>query len=291
MRLSKTEIEIAKKNNSQFVSLKYVENNAELKQIDVFVNNLEKEFLVCRNDINLKPIDNKNFIDPFRSLSTTSFFCENIANKYNSRKLATELLSKADEKFKSSFCAEISFWISGENNAQNNYEFIANPIDKYTNLRSDIISTLEGINIKTSVHIHGSTHGESIITIKGNDVVDLSDNIIITKFIIANIADSYGFTAQFNGLDNKITNLSLVIEGNNNDMDKLLYAMQKNIGQTSSFTSLDSVYGFELVGINSYKITSENVVVKISLICKNEFIPYFAFAKLLLIQSTQKTPK
>ena len=285
MQLSKTEIEIAKQNNSRFVSLKYIGNDGALKQIDTSFNNLKEEkLLVCDNAINLKPIDGKVFIDPFRSLPTTSFFCENIASKYNPRKVAVTLLSKSNEEFKPSLTAEISFWIE-ETDYHTDYPFIADPIDKYANLRSDIISTLEHINIKTAAHFHGSTSGESIISIRGDDIVDLSDNVIITKFIIANIADSYGFTVQFTALDNNITNISLIIQSNSNDTDKLLKAMQHNIEQISHLANKDTIYGFELASIHPYKVaapTASNSILKISLICKNLFIPYRAFAELLL---------
>lgn len=294
MQLSSAEIKIAKQNNSQFVSLKYTGDDGALKQIDTSFNNLKEEkSLVSNHEINLKTIDKKNFIDPFRSLPTTSFFCENIASKYNPRTVAVTLLSKSNEEFKPSLTAEISFWIA-ETDSQNDYQFIADPIDQYANLRSDIISTLENINIKTTTHFHGSTSGESIIGIRGNDVVDLSDNVIITKFIIANIVDSYGFTVQFTSLDNKITNISLVIQGNGNDMDKLLNAMQRNIEQISYLASADTIYGFELASIHPYKIAASaasNSALKINLICKNLFIPYLAFAELLLYNVDEKILK
>ena len=284
MLLSKTEIQIAKQNSSHFVSFKYIEANGTLKQIDTSFNSLEGDrSFVCNNEINLKTIDGKNFIDPFRSLPTTSFFCENIASKYNSRKVAVTLVSQSSEEFKPTLSAEISFWIA-ETYSQSDYQFIADPIDKYANLRSNIMSTLESINIKTTIHFHGPTSGESIIGIRGNDVVDLSDNVIITKFIIANIAESYGFTVQFTALDSSINNISLVIQGHDNDMNKLLNAMQLNIEQISLVSS-NTINGFELASIHPYKIdvsNTSNSALKISLICNNLFIPYLAFAELLL---------
>lgn len=282
MQLSKSEIELVKQNKSQFVSLKFLGDDGALKQIDTSFNNIkEGNLFICSNKVNLKPIDKKNFIDPFRSFPTTSFFCENIASNYSPRKLASTLLSKASESFKPSLTAEISFWIS-ENSALNQNSFSADPIDKYANLRSDIISTLESININTSIHFHGRTSEESVIGVRGENIVDLADNVIIAKFIIANITESYGLNAQFTLLDNKEANISIVLKGTVKEMDKLLNAMQKNIEQLSLFSNKHHIYGFELGEMHSYKTTTPNTVLKISLICSHLFIPYLAFAGLLL---------
>lgn len=283
MQLSESEIKLVKENKSQFVSLKYIGDEGGLKQVDASFNNInDGKLFVCSNEINLKPIDNKNFIDPFRSFPTTSFFCENIASKYNSRCLATKLLSKPQENFIGSLSAEISFWILEDETQAKGTLLSADPIDKYANLRSDIVSTLESINIGTTIHFHGSTCDESVIGIRGRDVVDLADNIIITKFIIANIADSYGFNIKFTALDSKKSSISIVINEQSDGIGNLSNTIEKNTKQTVLSLNKHHAYGFELGKIHLYKTTTSNTVLKINLIFSDLFIPYLALADLLL---------
>ena len=286
MQLSEAEIELARQNKSQFVSLKYLGDDGSLKQIDTSFNNLEEgRSFVCSNEVNLKPIDTKGFVDPFRSFPTTSFFCENIAGKHNARKLSAKLLSKSTESFKPLLNAEISFWVSTEED-QSDYTLIADPIDSHANLRSDIVATLERINIKTASHYHGITPAESVIGIRGNDIIDLADNIIIAKFIIANIADSYGLKAQF--VFQTLSSLSLVITGSQGDIDKICTSIQRKGKQLSLFVNNSNIYSCKLGKIHNYKTTAQNAVLKISLLCHDLFIPYLAFAGLLLYSVDSK---
>lgn len=288
MQLSEAEIELARQNKSQFISLKYLDEDGLLKQVDTAFYNLEEEKLFFfNNEINLKPIDTKGFIDPFRSFPTTSFFCENIASKYNARKLSAKLLSKVAESFTPVLNAELSFWVATDED-QNDYTLIADPIDIHANLRSDIIATLEKINIKTTSHYHGITPAESVIGVRGNDIVDLADNIIIAKFIIANIADSYGLKAQF--FFQPLSNLSLVITGSKDDINKICSLIQENVELSSLFAKNNrNIYGFELNKLHNYKTTIPNTtILRISLLCCNLFIPYLALAGLLLYNVDRK---
>lgn len=281
MPLSKKEIEIVEQNKSRFVSLKYLGDDGELKQIDCSINIFKEGISFLDNtEINLQAIPNKNFVDPFRSFPTTSFFCENIASKNNTRQLLTKLIS-ADKVFTNQvFASEISFWVEDENSS-NNYKYIADPIDRHSNLRNDITNTLENINIKTGMNFHGSRVGESVVTIRGHNIVDLSDNILITRFVIANIADSYGLNIKFTSPNNDISNIALLISGNQINIEELATIIEKNIDQIHLLPKNNSIYDFKSQKTCLYTTSTTEPVYKISLICNDLSTPYFIFSWLL----------
>lgn len=279
MQLSGAEIKLVKQNKSQFVSLKYLDDDGILKQIDSSLESIEKRNLyICNDTINLKPINGKGFIDPFRSLPTTSFFCENIASKINSRKLAVTLLKDSNDSIKSKLSIELSFWIT--NNDDIALTYVADPSDKHANFRSDVVSTLEKIGIKTTSHFHGKTSSESVIGILGDNIIDLSDNLVIAKYIISNIADSYCLKASFT-LDSN-ANLSLIIIGSIDEQNKIFLSMKKNIEHLSLIASQFDNHGFKLLELHNHKITNSNAAFKISLYSEDLFIPYLAFVELLI---------
>ncbi len=304
--LSESELKIIEDNKSEFVSFKYIDENGNLKQIDSFARNLNRinepnihksgiipskpkinlpnlNSFICNNEIKLKPINDKIFTDPFRSFPTTTIFCENIASEYNSRDLANNIITKEKHKFELNLSAEISFWTS-KDPAQEETIFGSDIIDKYANLRSDIISTLESININTTIHYCGTCPEESIIGIKAKNIIDLADNILITKFIIANIADSYGLKARFTKPNNcKKPNISIIIEDKPDEISNLLQNIKNNLDKESFFSSKIQTYSFELAEMNTYKIDIANNILKINLICGEIFVPYLALIDLLLI--------
>ena len=284
MKLSKDDIEIAKQNKSQFVSLKYLGDDGKLKQIDISINNIDEALsLVDNNEINLKTIKNKSFIDPFRSFPTTSFLCENIASKHNMRQLLIEL-SPTTSIANKSLAAEISFFVEGED-LSNNYKFAADQVDPNANLRSDIINTLENINIKTGIYFHGSNGGESVITIKGEDIIDLSDNILIAKFIIANVTDSYGLKAKFIEPNNRASNINLLIQGTQTNIEELPNIIEKNIKQIDLLAKNNNFSILKLKKTYLYVTNTSNIMCKISLVCEDSFDPYITFAALLFYKS------
>lgn len=265
MQLLKNDIEFIKNNKLQFISFKYLGDNGCIQQIDIASNNIEQiDTFLDRSECVLKPIDGKKFIDPFRSFPTASFFCENIASKNNYRQLAIKLFNEAQQTTISSLMAEISFWIIDDSCATKNNDG-AYSIDKHANLRSDIVATLEGINIKTGSCCQDSYSGASIISVKGKNIIDLSDNLIITKFIIANMADSYGLRAKFKYPDNNISNIALLLSTNDKKyIDILLGKKQTNIEDIKIKTT------------HLYKNSLE-----MKLVCSDAFIPYIALTKLL----------
>ncbi|MDC0864851.1 hypothetical protein OAP56_02760 [Rickettsiaceae bacterium] len=199
MELSKSEIKFIHEHNADFISLKYLDDNEILKQIDVSTKNLQESNLICGSDIvSLKAIKDKYFFDPFRSHPTVTFFCEKVMNSENARQALIKRIEGHNKKHKNSKIeAKINFEIdNASNNNSDDNSFASDPVDKYSNLRSEIVNILQNINIKTTNHFHGKSYSECIIGITGNDIADLADNIVITKFIIANVADSYALSAK-----------------------------------------------------------------------------------------------
>ena len=61
------------------------------------------------------------------------------------------------------FEAELKFWI--EPSSEESYSCKVDPFDCYSNFRSDILETLEKIEIKTTIHLSGNRKGECIIRV------------------------------------------------------------------------------------------------------------------------------
>ncbi len=288
MQLSERDVELIKQNTSQFVSLKYLDIDGVLKQIDASFSSVkEGSFFICDDNLNLKAISNKNFIDPFRSFPTTSFFCENIISKVNPRILATKLLKALNRSIKSKLSIELSFWMENEDDIGLTY--VADPIDKHANFRSDVVSILEKIGIRTTFNFHGKTSAESVIGILGDNIIDLADNLILTKYIIANIADSYNLKAQFTFNSN--ANISLGIIKKIDEQSDFFLSMQKNIEQLFLISSRFNNHSFKLLNLYNYKMTNSDVALKIDLYCEGCFIPYLAFVELLMCSINKKLPQ
>jgi len=306
MKLSEHDIELVRKHKAKFASFKYLGEDGFLKQIDVstsaFVGN---NILFAANDLNLHPIKSKAFIDPFRSLLTTSFYCENHSHAMNPRKTAERIYNSATHPSFNEYFAQISFWVvdksSGDDvsayattqdtleielgKESNSLAYIADPMDRHANLRADIISTLETIGIESTYHYHGKTNNESVIGIKGKTVIDLADNIVITKFIIANVAASYGICINFTF--NKNINLSLFLKSQNTEINAVYAALTSRSKQVSTFSTQIDEYFFELKEIHHYKIDDE-VILHIGLVVFEQFIPYLCLVDLLSYEIKSK---
>jgi glutamine synthetase len=86
------------------------------------------------------------------------------------------------------FEAELKFWI--EPQAEESDLWKVDPFDCYSNLRSDILETLEKIEVKTTIHMPGNKKGECIVGFKGKNIIDLADNFILARFVV----NLHGFT-------------------------------------------------------------------------------------------------
>lgn len=214
MFLSTQNIDLIKKHESKFISFKYVDLNGTLKQIDISSKNIINNIIYIEDlELNLKPILGKIFIDPFRAITTTTIFCENINAKQNFRKnLLQKLELSKNQNMEHDLSLEISFWLQDEmtRSKGDNLLCCADPVDIYANLRSDIIQTLENINLKTTLHYHGKTNNHCVIGISGDNLPDLIDNYYVSKFIIQNIAENYGKIAEFHCQKHNNLCLSLV---------------------------------------------------------------------------------
>ncbi|MBK8814879.1 MAG: glutamate--ammonia ligase [Methylococcaceae bacterium] len=72
------------------------------------------------------------------------------------------------------------------------------PVDSFQDMRSAMCSTLEEMGQVTEVHHHEvATAGQCEIGVKFNTLVKKADEVLMLKYVIANIAHAYGKTATF----------------------------------------------------------------------------------------------
>ena len=280
MIISLEDIEKVKKHESKFVSLKYIDLLGNLQQLDMHYQHF------IGNDITglllkpLKIISNKTFSDPFRSFPTTSFLCENLEANLNIRTKAAHLINQNILDSYQNISIFIHFWIENKDQPDtiNNNLLIADPFDKYANLRSDITQCLENIGIKTSLHYHGSEYNECIIGIGGDGILDLADNVILSKFIIANVAYSYGQNVKFSNKNNY--NIELNIRLDQNLYDQFAHNILNNSGKIAVLFRPASSDLLNINLINSeYQNAPKNP--KVLLKTGNIFNPYLAITALI----------
>lgn len=242
MQLSKDDLQIIEENKSQFVSFIYLDDNGCIKQFDQLAKNISKggKFL-NHSKHSFKTIPNKNFVNPFRALSTTSFFCENIASAKNLRSQAAESLKNATQPKDLDLMIGLGFQIDDPE------DFAHEAVDKYAPLRSDIMLTLEDLGIKTDIHYYCTRLQASIIGISGQNVIDLVDNFFIAKFIIANITDSYGLSAQFK----PTSNFSLLVRTSDGKfLEVLNKKLHSNISDSLKIQEIESYKNNDVAIVN-----------------------------------------
>ncbi len=279
MYLTNKNINLVKQNDSEFVSLKYLDVHGRLCQLDFLAKNMVADFdnkgLKLREDLHLIPIDGKAFIDPFRALPTTSFLCNNIAKGSDIRGYASKILFDYD--ITSSVALELTFWILNEHNSVSDQEScLADPFDIYSNLRSDILQHLELLGICTIFHRVGRNVSENMLSFKANNIEDLSDNVILAKFIINNIAANYGKKVVFNQVNQN--NFKLLFNFSNNDYEKFAehYIVNRELLlEYTQYLQLDNLTGSSVENFSDFNY---NYKIQIGLNIKKDFIPYLAFA-------------
>jgi hypothetical protein len=282
MYLTNENLTFVKKNESLFVSLKYLDLQGKLNQLDSSSKNILADsnnhgFEVSKN-ICLLPISSKGFCDPFRALPTTSFLCVNIADDLNIRKYASKLVYDFSANMVATFEAELKFWIDspvGENNF-----WKIDPFDQYSNLRSDILDVLEKIDIKTTIHMPGNKNGECIVGFQGKNIIDLADNFVLAKFVIDNVAANYGQKVLFN--KDKEQNLKLVLLCNDNDGQVFLNSFIANHSLILEYNNLLQMNNLDSKSLLKRKLFNDDCKLQIKLTTGDNFIPYINFAFIVL---------
>jgi hypothetical protein len=288
MYLTNENLTFVRKNESSFVSLKYLDLQGNLNQIDSSSRNILADsnnhgFEVSKN-ICLLAINSKGFCDPFRAIPTTSFLCVNIADDLNIRKYASKLSYDFSANIVASFEAELTFWINSP--IEEDHFARVDPFDHYSNLRSDIIDILEKIDIKTTIHMPGKKNGECIIGFKGENIIDLADNFVLTKFIINNVAANYGKKVNFT--QEKERNLKLVLLCNDNDGKVFFDNFIANHSLIVNYNNLLQMNNLDSKSLSKRKLFNDDCKLQIKLTTGDNFIPYINFAFIILYFSESK---
>jgi glutamine synthetase len=72
------------------------------------------------------------------------------------------------------------------------------PVDSLQDMRSAMCLTLEEMGVKTEVHHHEvATAGQGEIGVRFNTLVKKADEVLILKYVVANVAHGFGKTATF----------------------------------------------------------------------------------------------
>jgi len=269
---------LANKHSARFVSLNFVDFFGRLRHIDSIATNLNSEnSLVMAGDKKFKFIEDKYFFDPFRSHPTIFCFCEEFLNMSSPRTSAKYFIEKLGVLDMISCECEINFLVYPKNNpilSNEDKSLSYDELDKEVNLRTEIIDILENIGIKTTYHCDGSKISECIIGIKAENYLEIADNILITKYVIMNVAESYGqnviFTSEFD---------------NNNRVALTLYLNFSNIKGNivnSLFTLIEGNLQHEIID-NNIIVKLNKKYCRIEIFIKNvEINPYIIFTALIL---------
>jgi hypothetical protein len=149
------------------------------------------------------------------------------------------------------------------------------PLDQLINLRSEIIDTIENIGIKTTYHCDGSKPSQCIIGVESDNILDMADNIIIIKYIIKNVAHSYGKHVIFTR--DKGVPLSVYLNLSNYSKDVAVYfcaSISKNLDKAKP---LNNVIIGDCIAV---KLNKDCNIIKLS-IKTAEINPYKVLATLI----------
>lgn len=281
MYLTNENLTFVKKNESNFVSLKYLNSHGELAQLDTYARNILADSNNHGSEISknlcLLPIHGKGFPDPFRALPTTSFLCVNIAGGLNIRKYANKLVYDFPANMVATFEAEFTFWVRDEGKDEN---CRVDPFDTFSNMRSDILETLEAINVKTTIHRSGNAHGECVVGFRGSDIVDLADNFLLTKFVINNVAANYGQKVDFT--KNNAHNFKLILLCNNNDGKRFFDYFVANEQLILEYNQFLRINDLNAKSVIRRKLFNGDCKLEIKLNIGDKFVPYIDFAFIVL---------
>lgn len=282
MYLTNENLSFVKKNDSLFVSMKYLDLQGNLNQIDSMVKNILADSNNHGFEINsntcLLPISSKGFCDPFRALPTTSFLCTNIGDSLNTRRYASKLIDDVPANMIANFEAELTFWVDDPKDHGGFWK--CDPTDSYSNLRGDILSVLESINIKTTIHEPGNRIGECVIGFRGDDIIDLADNFILVKYVISNVAANYGQTVSFT--KDKSYNFKLILICNNNDGESFVGNFVANSTLMLGYKDFLQISNLNSKSASRRKLFNDDCRLEITFTTGDNFIPYIKFAFVVL---------
>lgn len=197
----------------KFISLKYLGKDGALRQIDIAAKNLLifEDFILV-NNIKLRPINEYCFVDPFRSYATLFCLCDNLSDQYNARLFLQENILANNHV--NNITVEVGINFTVINKSENfvfkehkliHYQNQVEPYDQLANFRAEILDILEKIGIPTVLHCHARKFSSCSIVIKAHNFLNIADYLVITHFIIQNVAESYGKIAYFgNDLKNDL---------------------------------------------------------------------------------------
>lgn len=265
-------------NKIEFISLKWVDIEGQLRQIDMPVKQFESRNSELQ-DYNLIPYFNTAFIDPFRSLPTLNILCS--YNILDTRQIAistNEFLINQNIDLK--IAQAIEFFIFDDNGdnvrSANNMDhegeykknkdeeqaskFAVDPFDKLVNIRAEISKILQEIGIDVSLHYHSSYPSQCSIALLQVPFIQAADNLIIAKYVIRQVVASYGKTATFmpNPTAGQRSLLKLQLHLNDMPKSKLKYYLNQ------LYHNAKYINAFTNSSLNSYKSTIPNDMFLIS---------------------------
>lgn len=296
-------LKLIQANKARFISLKYIDVTGKLHQIDVAVERLLiLDELIIIHNIKLQPIEDKYFFDPFRSSPTIFCLCKNLSDQSQPRLLAEEYISVNDALQNIELELVINFLINDKNEPSTNtgsemanYQNQVEPYDKLANLRAEIIDNLEKIGIVTIFHCHARKVSSCSIALKSKNFLDMADNYIIAKFIIINVAESYGKLAYFT---NQLTdNLFILLPSSEYNEDLAILFISSIIPRSAEYYSNILSCNHVMIMENSggarddrnfadnyydYDIIRGYHIIKFDLQHQQSFSPYFVMSYVML---------
>lgn len=281
MYLTEKSLGEIKKHTSKFVSFKFLDEAGVLQQFDgLFDKHLNSKFCINEEQLLLKPFF--AIQDPFRSVPTTSLFCENLNVNPNFRAQLPSKCKQFLQQQEQDKSLIVNLWqsffvIPLEDDANSNYMLATDPADKLADMRGEIFGMLHENHIDTTYHFHGESKNESVIGITDNDIVRLADKIIVMRYIVKNVALAYGYEVNF--YQNESINFKIELFSDN----ILCSYFGKAIEEISqNYTNIKQAKSVKLPKYEKGTSDAEvDKMVSIQLTMENNFNPYLLFTHLM----------
>ena len=228
---------LIREKNVELINLCHIPEDCRLKTLSFSVRSAEKLYEILRfgervdgsslfsyidpnkSDIYIMPKIETAFLDPFtQGQPTLNILCDYLNENGKPLEIAPQnILRRAEEKLKSSTnimlkaLAELEFHICNQEETafpvgtERNYHESA-PFAKFTNLRSEILGTLEDIGIATKYgHAevgrfyakHGYLMEQHEIELLPQSLSKMAEIITIAKWVIRNVCTKHGVFVSF----------------------------------------------------------------------------------------------